>query len=198
MYIYPSANNCSNFLVCLHHEEYEFSCLLAPLFGYPDKKVCTESCASVNNPTKKFNRKQKSKNADTDLHPDEPARSIICPREGEAIARILQSCTDYISCKNGIATKLSCPNNQEFSPTELSCMEKSEAKCTILKQKTSHHFKCRYNFSKKKLYFASDTCGYFQKCLDNGMAVEEKCAENTSWDPKVGGCELESFTKCSE
>lgn len=196
LYIYPSANNCSNFLVCLHHEEFEFSCLQAPLFGYPETAVCTDPCKPKSS-SKKSVRKavDQSRKIDLSLYPDEPGRSIVCPKKGKSVARILQSCQQYVSCENGIATKITCDDGKEFSPNRLKCVDASESECTVAKQKGVHHSKCRYNISKRKIYFSSDRCDYFRKC-ENGLAFEEKCAEHTFWDPDAESCGWGSPTKC--
>jgi hypothetical protein len=197
LYLYPNTNNCSSFIACINHEEYEFDCFQAPLFGYPEKPLCPEKCAAQSTTRRTTKKSVKSKTIDLSLYPDTPARSIVCPSKGKTVARIMESCTQYMTCQTGIATKVNCSEGQEFSPKKLKCVAQDESECYPSKHKGTHHTKCRYNLSNKKLYFSSDRCDYFRRC-DGGLAYEEKCAENTYWNPDSKSCEWGGATKCLE
>lgn len=197
LYIYPSPNNCSTFITCIDNEEYEFDCLLAPMFENTSDTLCLNQCSTVGT-TKKGSSKTttSSKDNDLELYPEIPARTIVCPPTGTTKACIPKSCTDYISCDNGIGTKTPCPIGTEFNPNKYECLPKKDSQCTVSTMKGIYNIKCRYDKGQVATYFASDACNKFKKCA-NQLAYEEKCANNCYWNDEDKMCDWAANTKCN-
>lgn len=192
--IYPSPRNCSYFIACIDNEEYEYECLKAPIFGMESK--CVDSC-SIASTTK---RKSSGKVAvelppDPVLFPDSPARTIICPPTGESKAVVALSCTEYISCENGIGEKKKCKDGEEFSPSQFACVTKKNSDCSKNKPKGSYHIKCRYDKGGEPIYFASDKCPEFKKCA-NQKSWTVKCAQYTHWNDEIKVCDWANSFDC--
>jgi Chitin binding Peritrophin-A domain len=199
LYIYTSPRNCTNFIACIDNEEYEFECLNAPVF-YPQitEPLCVQACASVAT-TKKASSSKSSSDLPLDplLFPDSPARTIVCPPTGETKAVVAQSCSKYISCKNGVGTKEVCPDGQEFSPNNFECVLKTNSDCQKQKAKGTHHIKCRYDKGSDPIYFASEKCPEFKKCA-NQLAWDVKCARYCHWNNELKTCAWADSFNCHQ
>lgn len=199
LYIYPSPNNCSTFITCIDNEEYEFDCLLAPMFENTSESLCLNQCSTVAT-TKKGSSKSSttSKDNDYELYPETPARTIVCPPTGITKASIPKSCTDYIACENGIGTRTPCPFGTEFNPNTYECLPKKDSECKVelSSKRGKYHIKCRYDKGHVATYFASDACNGFKKC-SNQFAYEEKCANNCFWNDEDKLCDWATITKCN-
>lgn len=114
---------------------------------------------------------------DQDLFPKSPNRTVICPPKGKTVARILQSCTEYLSCNDGIGTRVKCPFHQEYSDYEKKCVSMKKADCEIQSPKIKKFVKCRYKPSDNKpLYLPSNNCDRFYRC--SGFENEGKVLNN--------------------
>lgn len=196
LYIYTSPKNCSNFIACIDNEEYEFECLDALLF-YPEatEAKCVEACSSVDTTKKTPSKSTSELPPDPLLFPDSSARTIICPPNGETKAVVTHSCTEFISCKDGVGTKQNCSSGEEFSPTQYSCVSKKNSDCQNQKQKGSHHIKCRYDKGDDAIYFPSDKCPEFKKCA-NLLAWNVKCARYCHWNNEQKTCDWANNFDC--
>ncbi|CAO1369801.1 unnamed protein product [Diamesa serratosioi] len=196
LYIYPSPNNCSTFITCIDNEEYEFDCLLAPMFENKSEALCLNQCSTVGTTKKGSSKTVSSKNNDFDLYPETSGRAIVCPLGGASLASIPSSCTDYISCYEGIGTRKTCPIGFEFYKYE--CVPKQQSKCVVSPMKGTYHIKCRYDKGQVATYFASDSCDGFKKCT-NQLAYEAKCAHGSFWDDENKICDWTSNDpKCNK
>lgn len=200
LYIYPSENNCSSFIVCYHNEEYEMSCLQASLFMYTNERLCLEACPVVETKRRTVTKASYEFTLDHELFPAEefPSRTILCPSTGTSKASIPQQCTEYILCEDGIGRRVKCENGTKFSPTKFECVSNEESDCLIKKLKGSPNKKCR--FEKKgisPLIFPSENCSDFKKC-SNLMAWTIRCAQYTNYSKEKRSCEWENEVKCGK
>jgi hypothetical protein len=193
--IYPSPRNCSNFIACIDNEEYEYNCLYAPVFYPETESRCLEDCASVSTTKKSSSKASTEFPPDSVLYPDSPSRSVICPPTGETKAVIAESCTQYISCSNGIATKETCSEGEEFSPTQFVCLPKKKSDCPKKKLKGSYHIKCRYDKGGDPIYFSSENCQEFKKCA-NQQSWKIKCAQYSHWNDEIKTCDWADSFDC--
>lgn len=195
LYIYPNANNCSVFIACIDYEEYEFECIQAPLFiPWSTEQVCLTPCESVSTTRKSTTRSTYELPRDLNLYPESSARSIVCPPSGDTKAIVMQSCTDYLSCHDGVGTVKTCPSGQEFSPSTYDCVEKKNSDCQRNKMKGSQHIKCRYDKGKSS-YFQSTKCNEFKKC-ENQEAWTVNCARYCHWNNEEKTCEWADKFDC--
>ncbi|KAG5678698.1 hypothetical protein PVAND_008346 [Polypedilum vanderplanki] len=203
LYIYPSANNCSSFILCHHNEEIEMSCLQSSLFMFTDERVCIDECSETSQ-MKTANAKTLQYNYNTDylIFPaeNEPIRTVICPSHGSTIAAIPQECNDYIECVDGIGTRKKCDIGSKFSPSLFHCEPEDESDCKVgsdnkKKMKGSYVRKCRTEKGNSALVFATDNCSEFKKCA-NLMAWTISCANGTSFSKESRTCEWENEVKC--
>lgn len=193
--IYPSPRNCSYFIACINNEEYEYECLNAPVF-YPGIETrCIEACAAVSTTKKTHSKSTEEFPPDSILFPDTPVRSVICPPTGETLAAIPQSCTEYISCSSGIATKKTCGEGEEFSPSKFICLPKKKSDCPKQKMKPSYHIKCRYDKGEDPVYFPAENCAEFKKCA-NQQSWKIKCARYAHWNDELKTCDWADSFDC--
>lgn len=196
--IYPSPNNCSTFTACVNGEESTFECIQGPIFiPGSASPICMPSCGATTAPPKKSSKKESSDlPPDPLLYPDSPSRTIVCPPTGETKAVILDSCSEFLSCKGGIGTKETCPVGQEFSPTQYECLPKANSDCVRQKQKGKFSQKCRFDKGSDPVYFSSSVCPEFKKCALQ-LAWSVKCARYTHWNNEEKTCEWADKFICS-
>lgn len=205
LYIYPSINNCSTFIVCYHNEEIEMNCLESSLFMYTDERVCLESCATKRRigSRKKFRGSKITYDFSSDylLFPliDAPSPTILCPSYGTTKAAIPQNCDEYIECNDGIGMRRKCENGYKFSPTQYECLDVNLSDCVINKKlKGLYNSKCHRQTGISNLssfVFPSEKCSNFRKCA-NFLAWTIRCAKNTSFSKKIGSCEWNDEVEC--
>jgi hypothetical protein len=193
--IYPSPRNCSHFIACINSEEYEFECLKAPVFYPGVESFCVEACAGGSTTKRASTKNQTEFPPDPILYPDSPSRTVICPPTGETKAVVAQSCTEYVSCHNGIGTKKTCKSGEEFSPTQFACLPKSKSDCPKQKLKGSFHIKCRYDKGGDPVYFSSEKCPEFKKCFSQ-QSWTVKCARYTHWNDEIKTCDWADSFDC--
>jgi hypothetical protein len=196
LYIYPSANNCSMFIVCLHNEEIEMSCLQASLFMFTKKRVCMDECA-IETTTRRMKAKSYEFTLDYDVFPalDSPHRTILCPLKGSTRAFIPHTCDEYIECVDGVGSRMSCDNGTKFSPTKYDCVPDKESNCSMKKVKGSPNKKCRFEKGKASVVFPSEKCSEFKKC-SNLMSWTIQCAQFTRFNKMTKSCEWENEVNC--
>lgn len=204
LYIYPSINNCSKFIVCYRNEEIEMSCLQASMFMFTDERLCLEPCnMKMTAGKKRIRRSVPSYDVSTDysLFPaiDMPIQTIICPSSGFTSAIIPQNCNEFIECKDGIGVRRKCENGNEFSPSKYLCVESINSDCIVNKRlKASHHSKCRSKEGNSSSFLLpSEKCSDFIKCAKN-KAWTITCAQNTSFSREKMSCEWNDEVKCEE
>lgn len=198
LYIYPSANNCSVYVACIDFEEYEFECIKAPLFiPWSEEPTCLEPCESVISTRKSTTRKSQTSELPRDhqLYPEQSARTIVCPPSGDTKATVMQSCTDYVTCHDGVGTVQTCPQGKEFSPSTYECVDKRNSDCQRQKLKGSQHIKCRYDKGGDPIYFQSDKCPEFKKCAYQ-EAWTVNCARYCHWNNEERTCEWADRFNC--
>lgn len=193
--IYPSPRNCSHFIACINNEEYDYECLSAPLFYPGVESLCVDACAAVATTKRSSSKTSEELPPDNLLYPESPSRSVICPPTGETKAVVANSCTDYISCRKGVATKKSCKEGEEFSPTQFVCLPKNKSDCPRQKLKGSYHIKCRYDRGGDPVYFPSEKCPEFKKCT-NQQAWNIKCARYAHWNDEIKSCDWADSFDC--
>ncbi len=197
LYVYPSENNCSVFIVCHHNEEYEMSCLEAPLFSDIDERLCLEKCDNKAT-TRRVTMNSYEYTTDYSIFPadGEPAKTVLCPSEGEVLASIPHECHEYIECQDGIGTRQRCENGMEFSPIEHKCMPEENSNCVVKKSKGTPHSKCRFQRgSSSALLLPSKKCSEFRKC-SHLMAWTISCPHGTLFDVDAKICEWEENVQC--
>lgn len=197
LYISPSPTNCSNFVACIDFEEYEFDCIQAPLFiPWSAEAACITPCSIESTTRKTIVKNNAEWVPDPYLFPDTPARTVICPSTGKTMAAVPQSCSEYLSCDNGIGTKHKCDVGFEFSPSSYQCVEKKNSDCARSKLKGSQHSKCRYDKEGgPPVYFQSDICPEFKKCASQ-LAWQVKCARYCHWNNEEKSCEWADKFEC--
>ena len=204
LYIYPSINNCSKFIVCYHNEEIEMSCLQASMFMFTDERVCLEPCNMKMTPSKKrIKRSEQSYDISSDysLFPaiDLSNQTIICPSSGFTLAIIPQNCNEFIECNNGIGIRRKCEDGYEFSPSKYQCIESIKSDCIVNKRlKASHQSKCRSKEGDSSSFLLpSEKCSNFIKCAKN-KAWTLTCAQNTIFSKEKMSCEWKDVGKYEE
>lgn len=149
LYIYPSINNCSKFIVCYRNEEIKMNCLQASLFMFTEERVCLEPCnMKMTAAKKRIKRSDQSYDYSSDFSLfsaiDMSSQTIICPFSGFTTAIIPQNCNEFIECNNGIGIRRKCKDGFEFSPSKYQCVESINSDCIVNKRlKVSNHSKCR-------------------------------------------------------
>lgn len=204
LYIYPSINNCSKFIVCYRNEEIEMSCLQASLFMFTDERVCLEPCNMKMTAVKKRIRRSESSydySSDYSLFPsiDMPNQTIICPFSGFTAAIIPENCNEFIECNNGIGIRRKCEDGFEFSPSKYQCVESINSDCIVNKRlKASHHSKCRSKEGNSSSFILpSEKCSDFVKC-DRNKAWPIPCPQNTRFSKKKMSCDWKNEVNCEE
>lgn len=194
--IYPSTRNCSTFVACLFNEEYEFNCLLASLFiPWTNDTLCVDPCPSVATTKKKSSKVASELSPDLLLFPDTPSRTIVCPPNGDTKAVVPNTCIEYISCSDGVGTKLACPVGEEFSPSRFECVPIKNSDCTKQKLKGTHQSKCRFARETDLIYFKGSSCPVFKKCA-NQLAWDVKCAKLCHWNDDQKTCDWADSFNC--
>lgn len=199
LYIYPSVNNCSVFIVCHHNEEYEMSCLEASLFLFTDQRLCLDEC-SIETTTRKITKNSYDYATDYSIFPAEgmPSETILCPSVGEVNASIPHLCHEYINCRDGIGTRNKCDKDMRFSLIEHECVNEEVSGCTITKPKGTPNSKCRYEKgSSSSLLLPSKKCAEFEKC-SHLMAWTIPCPKHCNFDPKTKKCDWEEKVECKK
>lgn len=199
LHIRASEKNCSNFIACINFEEYEFSCIQAPMFipWTEEIEACILPCPSEETTKRTTTKSSTELPPDILLYPDSPDRTIVCPPDGDTLATILGSCTEYIKCSDGIGTKIKCPAGQEFVLKAHKCVPKNQSTCSKAKPKGLNHIKCRYdNHDNDPIYFQGNGCDIFLKCA-NKLAWTIPCAEYCEWDDENQTCEWADLFDCN-
>lgn len=197
LYIYPSVNNCSVFIVCHRNEEYEMNCLEASLFLFSDQRLCLENC-SIETTTKRNLKSSYDYSTDYSIFPanDAPAKTILCPETGKVLSAIPHECRDFIECVDGIGTRKSCENGMEFSPIKHECLPEDKSDCTIKKAKGTPNSKCRFEKgSSPTILLPSKKCSEFEKC-SHLMAWKIPCPVKCHFDSTLKKCDWEQNVRC--
>lgn len=208
LYIYPSANNCSSFIVCYHNEEIEMSCLQSSLFMFSEERVCLKECSAVNDAKMRSRAETEVAKStiyeyakDYALFPaaNKPEYTIICPSRGITRAAIPQECREFIDCDDGVGTRRRCDIESKFSPSLYKCVPEDESDCEVGMEriKGSYVRECRSKKGNSALVFPSENCSGFLKCA-NHMAWTVTCAQNTSFSREKGSCEWNEEVKCEQ
>lgn len=200
LYIYPSEHNCSNFIICHHNEVFEMSCLQASIFLFTDESLCLENCSAIESTTNRISRTSYDFSSDFLLFPreGEPAKTIICPPQGETFAAIPQDCKTYIECRDGIGTRKLCQHGMEFSPIKYKCEPEDTANCSSKKVKGTPNSRCRFEKgSTSTLLMPSEKCSDFKKCT-HLMAWTITCAQHSHFNHATKTCDWEENVKCGK
>lgn len=199
LYIYPSVNNCSVFIVCHHNEEYEMSCLEASLFHFADQRLCLDEC-SIEATTRRASRNSYDYATDYALFPaaGAPEKTALCPTVGETVAAIPHECREYIKCHDGIGTRNKCDNVMEFSPITHQCLPEDKSDCKVKKAKGIPNSKCRFEKgSSSTLLLPTKKCSDFEKC-SHLMAWTVSCPQHCHFDAKTKTCDWEEKVSCGK